>query len=551
VKTGPILSIVFLFNILHGLTFYCNKIKILIIPKICFVDSSVHRKYDHMIIVGEKSDPFNEKVIDSFRINTTLNAGTVQDIFYLSYPEQINNVNVKSKTKTLVKGLIILNQYGFPSSFFTTTEDGSGWQLGSSFDKKMKCTFCFFNTNIYVGSMVGPIIKRTWGNEKKYPCQGNTVFGTDSLNGSKNLGSYNTSFGFNNNETLIKGDANVTIGSRNAIYDDRTIFKNQFALKDDFIVGKTESSTNQSNYNIILGNEVFCQGNSHNFLVPNKQNICIGNMSVQGFSGCMGNIVVGNNTFFTSSLVPSFHRFLNNIVIGNGIVYTWNDKYLQNLNQNIIIFPGSVMQEGGMQIHSGLDHCVFLGTLGSIRRNNHVEKSLFLNGTDTIINPVEGTEIPFPIYSCLDGMTGMYNITPLSKDQYVDPNIIDTVCVPELLKLSVIGIKNILAPEIIYFTIDPKKVVDDVEIRVLSPYLHYSSEGNLLGYDVSLLLPLVIRAVQMNQVELQRMGEIQKNLIYCINFLLKIIKNMSEETSDNRSDEIAKVISFFENDAVK
>lgn len=452
----------------------------------------------------ETNNPFLKNFIEACKINIVLSAGTVQRIFYLNYPPLFSQNNTSQPN---IAGFIVLNGNGLPHAYLTTQNNGNGWQIASS--DLIPTRISLLDSNIYVGRNSGP--SKNVGS--KINSNSNTVFGNNSyIFEDLNYMSFNTVFGANNNDRLI-GSYNTIIGSNNcAIKNIIDSNESSNALYNDIA-----NLNDYYNYNIIIGHKMF--GIDTNFNIPrasNKQNIMIGNLSAQGVLGSSRNIVMGNNILVSvaGTQIP-FYNFTNNIIIGNDILVDQDRSQQKNFNNNIFIIPQG--NNSASNISTSNSGSIFIGTSGNKTQGKNRSNQTYIGNIygDLILNvndanvmldrnltDIFGSSLPNLVWIDSENRLGNFvfptdkNIERIGFIKTSSGNqLIDDIVKNELMNIPISALQD-PQEKVVLFGINPSELWP-LQLPKLKSFLIFKDNEELIGYEHMHLVPLLIRALQL------------------------------------------------------
>jgi hypothetical protein len=474
-------------------------------------------------------DPFAHQFIKDAAINITYSMGTSQRILYFNYP-RLNNTT-PDNLKTDIAGIIILGHNSNPIGYFTTQANQTGWQIASQ--DLVPTKISLIDDNLYVGRNSGP----SNAPHTKKSCISNIVVGNNCYPFDNiSYMSFNTVFG-NNNDDRLTGSYNTIIGSNNAKISP-LIDKNEGsnALANDII-----SSDNLYNYNIVIGHKSFGIDSTFNIpKAPNKQNICIGNLTAQGMLGALRNIIMGNNILVSiAGIQVPFYNFQNNIIIGNDILVDQDRIAQNNFNNNIfIVGKGNGTTNNFL---SDNQYSIFIGTSGNKDQKSrsyqtyigNIYGDLFLEIDDN--QEIQGIQVPQSVWINHEYRLGSIMIPYKELSQYIisapEDSTLDTIVTSELFAIPVVSIQP-SDQSMKLFGVNALLIKEDPNtFKNLGAFLLRESNnktGSIVGYEHMHLVPLLIRGFQM----LWQKNETLQNKHNTIkNILLSLATNITNTNS--------------------
>jgi hypothetical protein len=497
-----------------------------VIATIGFIDKQTRRTDVNVI----RTDSLDSNIVKGTINNIDyIHKGFAARFLYLSYPKKFYNQNIERISNQAGIGVVdgdgIKSQYTI-NYYIATDKNQLGWNIGTPLQTEYS-TINFFNNNIYIGQLIGPETANEDGG------MGNIGLGRRIMYKMphKLLYSFNTGIGYynmiisNSNEMKF----NVTLGNFNLISSKNFLIKEKI-LSDDL------KSQNQraSNFNICIGNATLNTSDATQ-QINNRQNICIGNLSMQGVVKGQGNICIGNGIFVPKNVITNtFINPKNNIIIGNNILTFDVTEKLYNIANNIILYPNGT--EDDIFFANNTSNSVFIGTFGSKDKTTKSNRT-YINNIYDMIFKMDGDDMhynigsentPRAVWTTNYNMLGtVINGTPSfgdnSKVKEITKDTLDRDIVDELLRVPIMAITSkdkggtneegsnehiFEGPPMFMVNSDElhkrtkKETPEEERIKYLANFLIYKKDDKdkkkkPIGYEHMHLIPLLIRKIQL------------------------------------------------------
>lgn len=509
-------------------------------------------------------------------VNSSFNIGTVQSVYYLSYPNLVGANNLLSRS-TGVAGIIILStQNGNPTAYILTGQNGLGWSIGSLGDTPsnnnnapVPLSFTVLASSIYCGKNTGPQIP------SNFIAQANTIIGHNSLQFSQDdpVNEYNTSVGCCNNNGFAKGSYNVLVGG----YNLSNISPENYLSFTNVLSTQNNPLMFTSDYNIALGNMLMGDSSQRGTITrfPNNNNIVVGNFTLRNAYSSNNNIIFGMGSFVPQNdFFQGFVGIQGNISIGNNLMVSVGNQYYQNVFNNIFLVPDAQnltslnnTPPATQMITNNTESAIFLGTLGDATPNkdrsnttyiaNLYNKFLYQATTDSNASyNKQAVNVPHVLWTSYDNAV----VSPIiwdTTDALTQPEL-DDIVENELYILPIFC--SPLSLNTLYlYAIDANYVAQntsafphlkDFLINYSLPssvnQFHTSNAGEMAGYEYVYLIPLMIRALQIQAAELAACGCRKRMLKEKIKTLIE--KRSNKTKKKTLADDILEILSEYADD---